>query len=226
MGSRTRIKVCGMTRKADALAAIDCGVDALGFIFVKKSPRYIAPESAREIIRELPPFINCVGVFMDEDPSAIREIVDLCGLFWVQLHGSETPEYCRRWRQSSSPARLIKAFRVGPDTCAADFRPYEEHVAAFLLDTYVKGRQGGTGKVFDWERIERFELQRPLILAGGLTPENAAAAARAVQPFALDVNSGVEEAPGRKDPCKLRTLVSAVCACDRERSENGEGNRG
>jgi phosphoribosylanthranilate isomerase len=210
MYSKTRIKVCGITSVEDAREAIRLGVDALGFIFVESSPRYISPEKVKEIVAQLPPFVNMVGVFVNGDPVEIEEIVDYCGLTHVQLHGDEDGEYCQKLAQAATPCRIIKAFRVSSRTMAADFAPYEETVTGFLLDTYVEGQEGGTGKVFDWSRIESLRLRLPIILAGGLGLENVAEAIRQVRPFAIDVNSGVEEEPGKKDHAKLRQLVELV----------------
>lgn len=210
MQNRTRVKVCGITNVEDALGALERGVDALGFIFAESSPRYISPEDAREITLHLPPLVNCVGVFVDKDPVEIEEIIEYCYLNAVQLHGGEDPEYCRKLAHSVSPCRLIKAFRVGRETQASDFEPYEDAVSAYLLDTYVKGQEGGTGQTFDWQIIERLKLVRPLILAGGLEPENVVEAISAVRPFAIDVNSGVEEEPGKKDMLKLETLLAYI----------------
>lgn len=218
MHSRTRIKVCGITCIDDAEAAILAGVDALGFIFVESSPRYVSPEQAKNIISQLPPFIHYVGVFVDKDPVEVEEIVDYCGLSYVQLHGKEDAEYCQKLAQVATPCQVIKAFRVGKRSLAADFKPYEEAVKGFLLDTYVEGQEGGTGKPFDWSLIESLNLQLPIILAGGLTPENAADAVRVVKPFAIDINSGVEEEPGKKDVSKLRSLVASVGAVDKDNS--------
>lgn len=207
---RTRIKVCGITSVEDATAAINGGADALGFIFAEKSPRYVSPNDAREIVSELPPFIHFVGVFVDKDPIEVQEIIEYCGLTHVQLHGKENPEYCENLANSASPCKLIKAFRVGSATMAADFTPYEKSVIGFLLDTYVEGIEGGTGKTFDWQLIETLKLQRPVILAGGLSPENVAEAVTKVAPFAIDVNSGVEIEPGKKDHAKLAELMKTV----------------
>ena len=214
MQSRTRIKVCGITTLEDAKEAIQIGVDAIGFIFAESSPRYISPEKAKEIAAQLPPFISLVGVFVDGDAVEVEEIIDYCGLTHVQLHGSEDPEYCQKLAQSATPCRLIKAFRVGPHTMAADFTPYEESVKGFLLDTYVKDQEGGTGKTFDWSIIESLRLKQPVLLAGGLGPDNVTEAIRAVRPFAIDVNSGVEDEPGRKNSDKLRQLVRLVREAD------------
>lgn len=219
MHSRTRIKVCGITSAEDANDAIQAGVDALGFIFVESSPRYISPEKAKEIIAQLPPFIHYVGVFLDNNPIEVEEIIDYCGLSFVQLHGKEDAEYCQKLAQVATPCKIIKAFRVGRKSLAADFKPYEEFVKGFLLDTYVDGQEGGTGKPFDWSIIESLDLQLPIILAGGLTPENAGEAVCDVRPFAIDVNSGVESEPGKKDIEQLRLLIQRVAAADSESVE-------
>ncbi|MFV0436591.1 MAG: phosphoribosylanthranilate isomerase [Desulfopila sp.] len=216
MYSRTRIKVCGMTTVEDAEEAIRLGVDAIGFIFAEQSRRYISPDKVKEIVACLPPFIHLIGVFVDSDPVEVEEIIDYCGLTHVQLHGRESVEYCHKLAQSVSPCRVIKAFRVSPQTSAADFAPYEESVGGYLLDTFATEQAGGTGQTFDWSRIESFKAKRPIVLAGGLCPENIAEAIRQVRPFAVDVNSGVEIEPGRKDYGRLYQLVQLVQAIDRE----------
>lgn len=216
MHSRTRIKVCGITSAEDAKEAIGIGVDAIGFIFAESSPRFISPEKAKEIVTQLPPFIHYVGVFVDKDPVEIQEIIEYCGLSYVQLHGSEDAEYCQKLAQAATPCKLIKAFRVGSRTMAADFTPYEDSVKGFLLDTYMEGQEGGTGRPFDWSIVESLKLQLPVILAGGLNPENVAEAIRSVRPFAIDLNSGVETEPGKKDLAKLRNLVEIVAGVDTE----------
>lgn len=216
MYSRTRIKVCGITTVEDAREAIRIGVDALGFIFAEKSPRYISPEKVKEIVNQLPPFIHLVGVFVDSDPVEIQEIIEYCGLTHVQLHGEEDAEYCQKVAQSASPCRVIKAFRVSSQTMSADFAPYEESVVGYLLDTFAAGQAGGTGKPFDWSKIESFNLKQPVILAGGIAPENVVEAIRSVRPFAVDVNSGVEVEPGKKDHDRLNQLVELVKNVDCE----------
>jgi phosphoribosylanthranilate isomerase len=216
MHGRTRIKVCGITNIEDAKAAILAGADALGFIFVESSPRYVSPDKVKEIVAQLPPFIHFVGVFVDSDPIEVEEIIDYCGLSYVQLHGREDAEYCSKLSYIATPCRIIKAFRVGSKTLAQDFKPYEDCVKGFLLDTFVEGQEGGTGKAFDWSLIEQLDLQRPVILAGGLTPDNVTDAVSAVRPFAIDINSGVEDEPGRKNYEKLQSLVKRVAAVDSE----------
>ena len=206
---RTRVKMCGTTRMEDALAAVRFGVDALGFIFSAKSPRYIAPEKAAIILSNLPPFIDRVGVFVD---APLAEIVRTagCGLSFIQLHGHESPEYCRQLRAMLPLCGIVKAFRVGGASRSDSFTPYQSCVDAFLLDTYVKGTSGGTGLVFDWSIIDSLKLQRPIILAGGIAPENVACAVAAVHPYAVDINSAIELQPGVKDHLRLQALMQAV----------------
>ncbi|MFZ5765316.1 MAG: phosphoribosylanthranilate isomerase [Thermodesulfobacteriota bacterium] len=208
MGSRTRIKICGMTEEQGARHAVAAGVDALGFIFVQESPRYIRPEEARAIISSLPPFVDAVGVFRNDDPARVQEIAQYCGLTMLQLHGDESPEYCRQF-----PLRVIKAFQVRPGFSGEDLQPYERVAAGFLLDTYHKELAGGTGESFDWSVVASLQAQRPVILAGGIGPENVGQAIAAACPFAVDVNSAVEQAPGRKDPERVTRLMAAVAAC-------------
>ncbi len=209
--ARTRVKMCGITRLDDALAAVRFGVDALGFIFYRKSPRWVAPEGAASIIDRLPPFVDRVGVFVD---APLAEVVRTAaaGLSYLQLHGGESPAYCREIRARLPLLGIIKAIRVGEEDRGASstFAPYVDCVDAFLLDTYVKGESGGTGRVFDWSIIATLELQRPLILAGGLGPDNIARALAEVRPYGIDINSGVESQPGIKDHHRLRTLMRVV----------------
>lgn len=206
---RTRVKVCGNTRLLDAKVAVRCGVDALGFIFYSKSPRFISFDNARNIIAQLPPFVDKVGVFVNGDQGDLIAGAGF-GLTCLQLHGSESVKYCHKLRENLPSTSIIKAFRVGEMSQAGEFSPYNECVDAFLLDTYVEGTKGGTGEVFDWSIIDRLELQRPILLAGGLTPENIVQAVAAVQPYAVDVNSGVESQPGIKDHRRLYTLMQLV----------------
>lgn len=206
---RIRVKMCGTTRLEDALAAMRHGVDALGFIFYAKSPRYIAPKNAAAIVKKLPPFIDRVGVFVNAPQTEVVRAAG-CGLTYLQLHGDESVEYCCGIRESLPFCGIIKAFRVSEESRAEEFERYNESVDAFLLDTYCKGESGGTGNVFDWSVIESLKLQRPLILAGGLTPENVASAIATVHPYAVDINSGIELRPGIKDHGRLKILMQAV----------------
>ncbi|MBU0943050.1 MAG: phosphoribosylanthranilate isomerase [Proteobacteria bacterium] len=214
MYGRTRIKMCGITRKKDVAAGIAAGLDALGFIFYEKSPRNVTSDFVREVVARVPPFIDCVGVFVDRDSEEVEEIIQYCGLSHAQLHGSENPKYCERLERFASPCRVIKAFRVGKTSSASEFTPYDDVVRGYLLDTYVKDNAGGTGKTFDWNIVQGLDLQRPMILAGGLTPENVVQAIQSANPYGVDVNSGVEIEPGIKDHSKLYDFVSKVRQTD------------
>jgi phosphoribosylanthranilate isomerase len=196
-----RVKICGITNIEDALAAIACGADALGFIFYPESPRSVTPEVARAIISTLPPFISTVGVFVDKDIETLKTIVSETGLDVVQLHGSEPPEYC------NLDKKTIKAIRV-KDISDLDLLNQYKAASAFLLDTYSPDTIGGTGHVFNWEiALEAKRLGR-IILAGGLTPDNIEEAVKLVQPYGIDVASGVEGSEkGKKDHHKLRLFI-------------------
>lgn len=204
----TQIKICGITRRTDALKAAACGADALGFIFYAGSPRHVTPETARAICRDLPDGVVRIGVFVHEEPSKIIEIVDDCGIDMIQLHGDEQPDDCRRF-----PAgRLIKAVsgRVDGDLAASAQYP----VRAILLDHREAGRYGGTGRASDWGLAGRIRAAYPLILAGGLHEGNIGEAIRSVAPDAVDINSGVENAPGIKDPEKIRNIIKIIRKTD------------
>lgn len=207
---RTRIKMCGLTREKDVEAGINAGLDALGFIFYDKSQRNITPDFVRSVVAKIGPFTDCIGVFVDRQREEVEEIVEYCGLSHAQLHGNEDPKYCERVERFVSPCRVVKAFRVRETSTKEEFAPYADVVHGFLLDTYSKGIAGGTGHTFDWSIIEKLELQRPVILAGGLNPDNVEEALQEVLPFGLDVNSGVEIEPGIKDHGKLYDFVRKV----------------
>ena len=197
----TRVKICGITNLDDALHAVDAGADALGFVFYKESPRHIFPEEAAGIIAQLPPFVQAVGLFVNEQPDQVNEVADLCRLDLVQLHGDETPAYCQQIRR-----RVLKAFRVRSLTCLDPMADYR--TAGILLDTYSPSFYGGTGTAFNWEIArEAARRSRRIVLAGGLTPDNVADAIRQVHPWAVDVSSGVEAAPGTKDHEKVRLFI-------------------
>jgi len=200
-----RVKICGIINLEDALLAADLGADALGFIFYPPSPRAVAPDAARAIIAQLPPLVTTVGVFVDEDAARVKELAAAVGLDWLQLHGKEAPEYCQGLGR-----RVIKAFRIQDEKSLAGLAAYRGAAQAFLLDTYKKGQVGGTGEVFNWDLARQARKYGPIILAGGLTPENVAQAIAAAQPQAVDVASGVEAAPGKKDHVKLRAFVARV----------------
>jgi phosphoribosylanthranilate isomerase len=198
-----RVKICGITNPEDAHHAVACGADALGFVFFPGSPRNIEPDTARRIIAKLPPLVSLVGLFVNETPGRIRETVEFCGLNTVQLHGDETPDQC-----SYPPCRVIKALRLKRQMSAEVFSAYE--VAALLLDAYIPEQFGGTGRLCDWEQAATVAARRRVILAGGLNPENVAVAVRQVNPFGVDVSSGVENQPGVKDPEKVARFIRAA----------------
>lgn len=204
-----RVKICGITNVEDAHAAADVGADALGFNFVPGTPRYIEPQVAERIISHLPPFITTVGVFADASPEAISQVVRACGLNVVQLHGSETPKYCNDVG-ARCRVPLLKAFRVKDRDSLSPIPKYK--VSAYLLDTYVKGKKGGTGETFNWDLAKEAKAYGKIIIAGGLTPENVAQAIQQVRPYAVDVSSGVESSPGKKDHAKIKAFIENVRA--------------
>jgi phosphoribosylanthranilate isomerase len=198
-----KIKICGITNLDDALAAADAGADSLGFNFYKKSPRYIDPQKAAEIIAQLPPLIMPVGIFVNEHEDRIREIQQLTCILTVQLHGDESPEFCQRFA-----SHVIKAFQVRDKESLKAMAHYR--VGAFLLDSYREGVRGGTGTTFDWHLAVVAKTFGRIILAGGLTPENVAEAVKLVQPYGVDVAGGVEKEKGIKDHAKLKKFITEV----------------
>jgi phosphoribosylanthranilate isomerase len=204
-----KIKICGITNMEDALLAADLGADALGFIFVKTSPRRIRPSAARKIIQELPPFVVPIGVVADTTREDILDLIEETRIGCVQLHGNESPKELAKF-----PIPVYKSFRVNKEFNLETLRWYKG--SAYLLDTYVEGTLGGTGKTFDWEIALAAKAYGRIILAGGLTPENIAEAMKKVQPYAMDVNSGVESAPGKKDKNKLERLFKAIRSLQNE----------
>lgn len=207
---RIRIKICGMTRLEDALCAVEAGVDALGFIFYAKSQRSIDPSAAQRIVAQLPPLVDAVGVFVDHEPSQVEAIVKQCRLSYAQLHGAESPEDCRQIARMAAPCQVLKAFRIGPLSTAAEVASYQDCVQGFLLDTFSQNAVGGTGAVFNWSIIDHLGLTKPFLLAGGLTVGNIRAALEQVRPYGVDANSGLETAPGVKDHGLIRQFVAAV----------------
>lgn len=203
-----RVKICGITRIEDALAAVDAGADALGFVFVPGTPRFVTAQQACSIIEALPPFVSTVGLFVDAAPEFLDTHLRISRVQMAQLHGEESPQTAASVRER---VRVIKAFRVrGPETIAL-LDSFRDSADAFLLDAFVPGAHGGTGARFDWElAIRARSASRPLVLAGGLKPENVAEAVARVRPAAVDVSSGVESSPGRKDPAKLRDFLHAA----------------
>lgn len=198
-----KIKICGLKEIHHAVKAAELGADFLGFVFTK-SPRRVRLDLARDIIRELPPSVAKVGVFVDEAPETVNSIADFCWLDYVQLHGQETPEYCM---DISRP--VIKAFRIKDATDLDEIKSYRDVAEMFLLDAYVPGTAGGTGKTFDWSIARQAGRYGKIILAGGLTPENVRLAAAAAQPYGVDVSSGVETG-GIKDLAKIAAFMGMV----------------
>jgi phosphoribosylanthranilate isomerase len=195
-----RVKICGITSVEDALQAVQAGADALGFVFYGRSPRNLDPLRAANIISNLPPFVQAIGLFVNADAGFVNDTADRCRLDLVQLHGDEAPEYCGQIRR-----RVIKAFRVRDASSLAPVRDYR--VAGILLDAYSPGAFGGTGLSFNWELAGIAREIGPVILAGGLAPDNVREAVERVAPYAVDVSSGVEMSPGKKDPEKVREFI-------------------
>ena len=203
---QTKVKICGVTNVADALAAAEAGADMIGLNFYEGSPRLVTPALAAEIARALPPFVLRVGVFVNPAEEQVLEAIAGCGLNLLQFHGDEPSDFCTQFGVMS-----VKALRVREAAslqALADF-----HTEAFLLDAYAKTGLGGTGEKFNWDlAVAAQKYGKPIFLAGGLTPENVAEAVRQVRPFAVDVASGVESAPGKKDAAKVRAFIAAVRA--------------
>jgi phosphoribosylanthranilate isomerase len=207
---KTQVKICGVTNVADALAAAGAGADLIGLNFYEKSPRYVTLATAVEISRALPPFVQRVGVFVNPAEDLVMRAIAGCGLNLLQFHGDESSDFCTQFGLMS-----MKAIRVRDEKTLETMANY--HTDAFLLDAFSPASLGGTGEMFNWElAVAAQKFGKPIFLAGGLTPENVAAAVRQVRPFAVDVSSGVESAPGKKDSAKVRAFIQAV--------RNAEGN--
>jgi len=195
-----KVKICGITSLDDARMAVDAGADALGFVFYDKSPRYINPVAAAKIIAKLPPFVQTVGLFVNEEVEQVNWTADFCGLDVVQLHGDESPEDCLEVKR-----RAIKVFRIQNIVSIEPLKKYQ--VSGYLLDAWCPDCYGGTGKTFNWEVAAAARQYGRIILAGGLSADNVAEALQAVQPYAVDVSSGVESAPGKKDAEKVKMFI-------------------
>ena len=202
--AKDKVKVCGMTNLEDALLAVNLGAWALGFIFYKKSPRYISPSKVQKIIQLLPPFVTSVGVFVNQKEGAVKDIAKFCGLNTLQFHGDETPHYCQRFRDY----KVIKAFRIKDGFDISGLGVFR--VSAYLFDTYQENAYGGSGKTFNWDVIKDKKLNAPMILSGGLNPQNVRIAIETVKPYAVDVSSGVEKSPGKKDAALLREFFEKI----------------
>ncbi len=203
---KTQVKICGLTSVADGLAAAGAGADMIGLMFYDGSPRHVSLATAGEISRALPPFVLRVGVFVNPEPDLVLRAIAECGLNLLQFHGAEDSDFCTQFGVMS-----LKAIRVRSAESLQTLGDF--HTDAFLLDAYSPSGLGGTGEKFNWDlAIEAQKFGKPIFLAGGLTPENVADAVRQVRPFAVDVSSGVESAPGKKDAAKVRAFIAAVRA--------------
>ena len=198
----TRVKFCGLTHEEDIAQAVKLGVDALGFVFYAPSSRSVAPDHAAMLTSSVPAFVTRVGLFVNEQPAVIQNIFERTRLNLIQYHGDETPEFC-----DAVGLPFIKAFRVRPGIDIQTEMERYPNASGFLLDAYVKGQPGGTGERFDWGMIPQSNV--PIILAGGLSPDNAKDAIEQVAPWALDVSGGIETKPGRKDPDKMARFMNA-----------------
>jgi len=201
---RTRVKICGITRPQDAVFAANIGVDAIGLVFYANSPRAVKTDQAQMIIQQLPPFVTTVGLFVDAEPNFVQHIITKVSLDVLQFHGEENPDYCASF---SKP--YIKALRIRSDTDIKQYAKNHIQAQALLLDTYVKGTKGGTGITFDWQQVPT-DISKPIIVAGGLTPDNVTQVITKLQPYAVDVSGGVESAKGIKDAEKITAFMQGV----------------
>lgn len=197
-----RVKICGITRAEDLHAACDAGADALGFVFYARSPRHLEIPQAAALVRELPPFVQSVGLFVDAEPAFIEAVLKSVPLDLLQFHGNEAPEQCRRYGRP-----YLKAVRMKADIDLVKYCADFQDARALLLDAYVAGVPGGTGERFDWGLIPA-GLPKPIVLSGGLNPDNVGLAVETVQPWAVDVSSGVEIAPGIKDAARVAAFIA------------------
>ncbi|GAA0684164.1 phosphoribosylanthranilate isomerase [Marinobacterium maritimum] len=200
----TRVKICGITSLADAMSAIEAGASALGFVFYAPSPRFVKPEVAADIIRQLPPFVTTVGLFVNASDAEVASTVQQTGIDLLQFHGDEPESFCRAFMRP-----YIKAFRVRPELDLMELVACYPSARGILLDAYRPGVPGGTGEIFDWALIPS-SLASRVVLAGGLNADNVAQAIAQVSPYAVDVSGGVEAAPGRKDAAKINAFMAAV----------------
>ena len=204
----TCVKICGITRPEDAIAAAHCGANAIGLVFFEKSPRHVGVARAAEICLALPPFVSTVALFVDAFAADVHRVLDLVSIDLLQFHGDETSDYCAQFGKP-----YMKAVRVRPQLDLLQYAAAYSEAKALLLDTYVEGVQGGTGKMFNWDLIPS-KLPLPVVLSGGLKPDTVGQAVRQVRPWAVDVSSGVEAAPGVKDAKKIAEFIKGVRDAD------------
>ena len=202
-----KVKICGITNSKDADAAVEAGADALGFIFFANSPRFIEPTIAQQIIATLPPFVLPIGVFVNEEAEVVRDIMDQCGLAVAQLHGDEPPTYCETLRRP-----VLKGIRLRDRGSFLSLAEYKGRagVRGFLIDAFSESSYGGTGQTVDWSIAAEAAAAAPIVLAGGLTPDNVQEAIQQVKPYGVDVSSGVEASPGTKDRGKIQAFIQAA----------------
>ncbi len=199
-----KVKICGITNIEDALKVVYYGAWAVGFVFYKKSPRYVSPSRAKKVIEALPPFVTPVGVFVNQSEKAVRDICKFTNIQTLQFHGEEKAVYCKRF----TGFKIIKAFRIGQ---VFDFEQIKKYkVDAYLFDTYQEDIQGGTGKTFNWKSLAAQKIDKPFILSGGLSAQNINEALNVVDPYAVDVSSSVEQSPGVKKPRLIREFFQAL----------------
>jgi len=202
-----KIKICGITNQEDAQMAVEAGADALGFLMYRESPRFVEPAVARRIIASLPPFVLAIGVFVNEESKIVRDLMDDCGLALAQLHGDETAAYCQDLGRPALKALRLKdrkSYRA-----LAEFQG-RANIRGFVVDAFSDELYGGTGRITDWNLAAEAARSARILLAGGLSPENVGTAVRLVRPYGVDVSSGVEACPGKKDPAKLAAFIAAA----------------
>jgi len=207
MNPSMKVKICGITNAEDAQVAVLAGADALGFVFYSKSPRFVEPKVAKQIISGLPPFVLPIGVFVNEEPKVVRNVMEECGLALAQLHGDETPAYCE-----SLEHPVLRGIRLrdrGSFLAMAEYKG-RAGVRGFVVDAFSESAYGGTGKTTEWDLAIEAARAAPILLAGGLTPENVQEAIQKVKPYGVDVSSGVEASPGKKDPAKVQAFIHAA----------------
>ncbi len=205
---RVRIKICGLTRAEDVAMAVSAGADALGFVFAPGSPRRLTPTEAALLVRDIPPLVTGIGLFVNAPAEEVDETLRITGLRTVQFHGEESPDYCAQFR---GRVTVIKAFRIRDRKSLDGLPAYNDTTDGWLLDAYSPDAHGGTGQKFDWSLAEAVrKLSHPILVAGGLKPDNVGDAIQLFRPFAVDVSSGVESAPGQKDSARVAAFVSAV----------------